>query len=68
MSVSYNVYSFFCSSIFLFFFSVLSAAFPSRYKRRREFPLKDGSDWDADLKRELLYQDGSAHRHLDLRQ
>ena len=26
------------------------------------------SDWDANQMRELLYQDRSAHRHLDLRQ
>ena len=28
----------------------------------------DGSNWDANQMRELLYQDESAHRYLDLRQ
>ena len=51
--------------IFLSYFSVLSE------KQVREarivFTQRCESDWDANQMRELLYQDRSAHRHLDLR-
>ena len=55
------------SCVFLYF-SVLSASFQSRYERRGELSLKDGSDWGANQMRELLYQDRSAHHRIDLRQ
>ena len=35
---------------------------------RRQLSLKDGSDWDVHQMRELLYQDSSVRRRLDLRQ
>ena len=69
-SIPYQMYCLPVCLVFLYFsvFPVLSAIFQSKYEGRREFLLKDGSDWDANQMRELLYQDRSAHHHLDLRQ
>ena len=60
--------AFLCVSCFLCFSVFSFAIFPSRDERRGQFSIKDGSDWDAHQTRELLYQDRSAHRHLNLRQ
>ena len=51
--------------VFLFYFSVLS----EKQVREARIIITQGSesDWDANQMRELLYQDRSAHRYLDLR-
>ena len=69
-SITFPMYCLLVFLVLLYFsvFSVLSTIFQSRYERRGEFSIKNGSDWDVHQMRELLYQNRSVHRHLDLRQ
>ena len=54
------------SRVFLLCFSVLSENFPKQVREARIFFTGCKSDWDANQTPELLYQDRSVHRCLDL--
>ena len=62
--VAYTVCSFFLCFLLLYF-SVLSLK--QVQEARISFIQGRENNWDANQIRELLYQDRSAHRHLDLR-